>query len=175
MTIIFLINDQSFSLAKRLAGRHRNPATAKNNKNRKMILIIRISGQVDVPGKIEEALYKLKLRRKYASVLINPSPEKLKLLKKIRDYIAYGNINKETLKKLIEKRAEFKGAKKNIDAEKIILELEKNSLEKLGLKPFFRLHPPRGGIDSKKHFGTSKKAVLGDNREKINDLVRRML
>jgi hypothetical protein len=64
--------------------------------------------------------------------------------------------------------------KKKIDAEKIVAGLEKKTLSELGLKPFFRLHPPVKGIDSKIHFGR-KKGVLGDNKDKINDLVRRML
>jgi large subunit ribosomal protein L30 len=42
------------------------------------------------------------------------------------------------------------------------------------LKPFFRLHPPRKGIESKKHFGVGK-GVLGNNGDGINDLVLRML
>ena len=46
--------------------------------------------------------------------------------------------------------------------------------EHLGLKPFFRLHSPRGGINSKAHFPV-RKGVLGDNKEKINELVKRML
>ncbi len=41
-------------------------------------------------------------------------------------------------------------------------------------KNFFRLHPPRRGIESKKHFGVGK-GVLGDNGEKINELLVRML
>ena len=41
-------------------------------------------------------------------------------------------------------------------------------------KTFFKLHPPRGGIDSKKHFGVDR-GVLGDNKDKINDLIKRML
>ena len=140
-----------------------------------MILTIRISGQVGIPSNVKETLYRLRLRRKYSAVLIKPSPEKLKLLKTIRNFVAYGDINKETLAKLIKARAQPKNTGKKVNAEKIIQELDKKSLEDLGLKPFFRLHPPRGGIDSKKHFGTTKKAVLGDNKEKINDLVRRML
>ena len=64
---------------------------------------------------------------------------------------------------------------KKIDAKKIIQDLEKKNFNDLDIKPFFRLHSPRGGIDSKKHFGVTKKAVLGDNKGKINDLVRRML
>ena len=44
----------------------------------------------------------------------------------------------------------------------------------LGFKPFFRLHPPRKGIESKKHFGVGK-GVLGDNGKEINKLITRML
>ena len=140
-----------------------------------MIAVIRISGDVKISEKIRESLNRIRLRRKYSCVLLKPTENNLKLLRKIRDYIAYGSIDKETLKELIEKRAIplKKGTK--IDSEKIISNLEKTSLFDLGIKPFFRLHPPRKGIDSKKHFGTTKKAVLGDNKEKINDLIRRML
>ncbi len=139
-----------------------------------MILVIRISGLVNVPKKINEALYRLRLRRKYSAVLLKPSTENQKLLKKIRNYVAYGDINKEALKKLIMKRAHTIPKESEIDAEKIIWQLEKKSLKKLGIKPFFRLHPPRKGIESKKHFGVGK-GVLGDNKEKINELVERML
>jgi len=61
-----------------------------------------------------------------------------------------------------------------MDAAKVIEGLDKKTLVDFGLKPFFRLHPPRGGIDTKVHFPI-RKGVLGDNKEKINDLVRRML
>ena len=61
-------------------------------------------------------------------------------------------------------------------AEKIISEIFDGKLEKrlsdFGIKPFFRLHPPRGGIKSKLHF---PKGVLGDHGDKINLLIERML
>ena len=44
--------------------------------------------------------------------------------------------------------------------------------EDLGLKPFFGLHPARGGIDSKYHY---PKGVLGDHGENINKLIMKML
>jgi large subunit ribosomal protein L30 len=138
-----------------------------------MIIIIRISGMIEIPKEVKETLYRLRLRRKYSAVLIKPSPEKVKLLKKIRNYVAYGDIDKATLTSLIEKRGQPTD-KKSFDSKKIVEQLEKKDLQSLGLKPFFRLHPPRSGIDSKKHFGVHK-GVLGDNKAKINDLVRRML
>ena len=137
-----------------------------------MILVIRIKGMVKMPLKMQETLFRLRLRRKYAAVLLKPSNETDKLLKKIRNFVAYGDINKETLKELIEKRGQPLDKEKKIDVEKIIPELEKKDLDKLGLKPFFRLHPPRGGINAKIHF---PKGVLGDHKAKINDLVRKML
>lgn len=140
-----------------------------------MLLIIRIAGQVNLSEKTKETLHRLRVRRKYSAVLLPETTENLKLLKKIRNYVAFGTISKESLASLIKRRGQpiKKGIK--IDAEKIISGLDKKSLIEFGLKPFFRLHPPIGGIDAKKHFGTSKKAVLGDNKEKVNDLLRRML
>lgn len=138
-----------------------------------MIIAIRISGLVEIPKEVQETLFRMRLRRKYSAVLFHPTKENLKLLNTVRNFVAYGDINKETLLDLIKKRAESTG-KKKIEAEKILEQLEKKDLESLGIKPFFRLHPPRKGIDSKLHFPI-RKGVLGDNKEKINELVRRML
>ena len=125
--------------------------------------------------KVEETLFRTRLRRKYAAVLLKPTAENQKLLLKLRNFIAYGDINKETLALLIQKRGMPKVKDKKIDVDKVIESLEKKNFNDLEIKPFFRLHPPRGGIDSKNHFGTSRKAVLGDNKNAINDLLRRML
>jgi len=140
-----------------------------------MILAIRISGLVEIQKRVQETLFRLRMRRKYSAVLLKPTTENIKLLRKVRDHIAYGDIDKDTLTLLIQKRAIQKNKAKKIDLEKIVEQIEKKDSKSWEIKPFFRLHPPRGGIDSKNHFGTSKKAVLGDNKEKINLLVRRML
>lgn len=116
--------------------------------------IIRIKGMVGVRGDIEETLDRLRLRRKYACVVLELTPETEGMLKKIKDFVAYGEINNETYKELVSKRG-----KKDTEGK---------------LKPFFRLHPPRGGIDSKKHYGVDK-GVLGNNKEDINKLILRML
>ncbi len=139
-----------------------------------MIIVIRISGMVNVSNEIEEALFRLRLRRKYSAVLIQPDKENLRLLIKLRNHIAYGEISPETLAKLISERGQPLKKSMKIDGEKILSQLGKKSLLDLGLKPFFRLHPPRKGIEAKKHFGVGK-GVLGNNGKKINDLVERML
>ena len=144
-----------------------------------MICAIRIKGEVGLRKDTIEGLNRLRLKRKYACVVVKPTKENIGAIKKLKDFIAYGKISDETFEELIEKRGKAIGirvAKKGeIDAKKIVAGFkEGKSFEELGLKPFFRLHPPRGGIDSKIHFG-KKKGVLGDNKESINKLVERML
>jgi len=113
-----------------------------------MKAVIRITGDVGLKKDIAETLYRLKLRRKYSCIVIEePSTEQLGMINKVRDFVAYGDIDDKTHKKLVEKR-------------------------KTKIKNFFRLHPPRGGIKTKVHF---PKGVLGNHKEKINKLIERML
>ncbi len=112
-----------------------------------MICTIRIKGQINIDRDIRDTLERLKLRRKYACVLLPENKEIEGMLKKVRDCVAYGKISDEMRKKLEEKRGE-KG------------------------KGFFRLKPPLGGLKTKKHF---PEGALGDNGEKINELLARMI
>lgn len=90
------------------------------------------------------------------------------MIHEIEDFVAYGKISQETFKELIEKRGQRLDKGKKAE----VFELEKGSYEEHNLKPFFRLHPPRGGIDSKIHY---PKGVLGNHGDKIVELLRRML
>jgi len=119
-----------------------------------MIAVIRIKGRVGLSQNINETLDRLRVRKKYSCVVLNGSKEEIGMIEKLRDFVAYGEIKDDVYKELIKQRG-----KKGKDGK---------------LKPFFRLHPPRKGIESKKHFGVGK-GVLGNNGEKINDLILRML
>ena len=120
-----------------------------------MIAAIRISGDVGLKQPVRETLFRLRLRRKYACIALEkPTKEQMGMIEKMKDFVAFGEIDKEMYKKLVDARGlKDKGGK---------------------LKPFFRLHPPRGGIDAKKHFGV-KKGVLGNHGDKLNKLMERML
>jgi large subunit ribosomal protein L30 len=125
-------------------------------------------------GNVKETLHRLRLRRKYTCVVLNPNKEQEGMISKVKNLVAFGEINKETFEKLIEKRGQpIDKKKKKVDAKKAVEDLEKGKkYEDLNLKPFFRLHPARGGINTKIHF---PKGVLGNNGDKINKLVGRML
>ena len=114
-----------------------------------MIAIIRIKGRVGIEKGVRETLDRLGVRRKYSCVLVEENPVSMGMIKKVNNFVAYGKIDEKTLKELKEKR----GSK---------------------VENFFRLHPPRKGIESKKHFGVGK-GVLGNHGDKINALIERML
>jgi len=137
-----------------------------------MLVAIRIKGLIDVEEKIKETLKRVRLRRKYSAVLLENNVENRKILGNIRNFISYGEISEEMLEKLIRERGKSLD-KSKIDVKKVIDGLQKKRLQELGLKPFFRLHPPRGGIETKKHAGVGK-GVLGENKE-INKLLEKML
>ncbi|MFQ5531827.1 MAG: uL30 family ribosomal protein [Candidatus Nanoarchaeia archaeon] len=143
---------------------------AENN----LICIVRVHGKIGLKKSVNETLNRLKLRRKYSCiVLINPKKEMLGMVKSVRNFTAFGNLDKSTFKKLLESRGQVIDKSKKIEADKVITELEKSKkYEELNLKGFFRLHPPRKGINSKSHF---PKGVLGDNGKEINKLIERML
>lgn len=139
-----------------------------------MILVIRIAGQVNMNEDVKETLKRINLKRKYSAILMKDSQENLKLLIKIRSFVSYGTIKTETLAKLLAARAMPIKTGAKIDEKKVMSEIDKKSLVELGVKPIFRLHPPRKGIDSKKYANEKGKGVLGENKN-INELVERML
>ncbi len=117
-----------------------------------MIAAVRIKGDVGLRHQIRETLQRMGLKKKYSCVILEkPKATELGMIDKLKDFVAFGEISSETHKKLVEARGKFSKSKTH-----------------------FRLHPPRGGIESKKHFGVGK-GVLGNNKEKINELIERML
>lgn len=138
-----------------------------------MITIIRITGMVNVNRDAEETLSRLRLRRKYSCTLIDETPEMIGMINKVRNFIAYGKLEKKDLTELISKRGQLVDKKKKIDAEKVAeLILKNKNFNDTGIKPFFRLHPAIGGINSRTHY---PKGVLGDHKDKLNLLVKKML
>ncbi len=120
-----------------------------------MIAAIRIRGDVGLKKAVRETLFRLRLRRKYTCIVLEkPTKEQLGMIHRLKDFVAFGEIDEAMYKKLVEARG-----LKDKDGK---------------LKPFFRLHPPRKGIDAKKHFGVHK-GVLGNHGDKLNELMERML
>ncbi len=155
--------------------------------------IIRIRGTVDVRPDVEATLRMLRLHRRYTASLYHSSLPGIEgMLRKVENWATWGEIDVDTLTELLRRRGRLLGEKPINDlwvAEKLKIlggveelarklvegEIHYHKLEKYGVKPFFRLHPPRGGFKGsiKKHYKVG--GELGYRGEAINDLIRRML
>lgn len=152
-----------------------------------VFLVIRIRGQPDVRYDIKDTLKRLRLNKKFHAIIVPNNQIYLNMLFKVKDYVVYGPIDKEVIKTLLIKRGRLQGnkpltsvyIKRNLDmeidelAEKIASgELRLKSLK--GIKPIFRLHPPRGGFKKSTKRLVSYGGELG-YREDIDKLVLKML
>ena len=138
-----------------------------------MIVIIRIRGSVKTRGEVEETLFRIRLRRKYACVVLQDSKNLNGILKHVRDYVAYGTISETILEKLIAQRGQAIDKTKKIEPKKVAEGFNKGKRwESMNVKPFFRLHPPRKGIKSKLHY---PQGALGNHGTEIIKLLDRML
>lgn len=139
-----------------------------------MMLVIRISGRIELTQEVTETLHRMRIRRKYAATLLPNNETTKHLINSVRNFVAYGPISEEMLTKLVAARGQPIDKSKKIDAGKVAKHILAKGFDDSGIKPFFRLHPPRKGINSHGH-AEAGTGVLGNNKEAINTLVERML
>ena len=154
---------------------------------RKCLAVIRVRGLSDVFREISETLQMLHLTRNCHATLIDDRPSYLGMLRKAKDYLVWGEVSKEVVAFLLRKRGKLVGDKtlteeyvqeigyESIDdlAEAIYeLRVEYGSLS--GVKPVFRLHPPKKGFKGKVKKSYAAGGVTGYRGEVINDLIKRM-
>ena len=64
------------------------------------IIVVRIRGLVDVPHRAKAIMHNIKLRKKFSYAILKNTEANKSLLRKIRDYCAYGKATPELIKKL---------------------------------------------------------------------------
>ena len=153
----------------------------------KCLAVIRVRGLSDVFREIDETLRMLHLTRNCHATLIDDRPSYLGMLRKAKDYLVWGEVSREGVVLLLRKRGRLVGGRKlteeyvqgigfeSIDdlAEAIYeLRVEFSSLS--GVKPVFRLRPPRKGFKGKVKKSFAAGGVTGYRGEVINDLINRM-
>ena len=152
-----------------------------------MIAAIRLRGRTGIKKDVAQTLDMLKLTRINHAVLIEDNPSYNGMLQKAKDYITWGEVDQETIKEILSKRGKIAGNNKLTedylkestdfssidDLSKALIDSEVK-LEDNGVKPVFRLHPPRKGHGNiKKTFVES--GSLGYRGDKIKDLIKKMI
>ena len=109
------------------------------------------------------------------------------LFQKHKDYITWGEISEDTYKTLVAERGRLPGNKRVTDeyvkentdynsVEELAVALYNNetTLKEAGLKPLFRLNPPRKGYESTRRPFTEG-GSLGYRADDINVLLAKMI
>lgn len=162
--------------------------------------VIRLRGVPTTPLDISTALNLLRLRRKFTMVAVPGSPDVMGTIQRVNDWVTWGEIDADTLAEVLRKRGRLVGERPLTleylqkwgwqSFEEVALAYVTGEINRLTcskkvkegtrppcvpyLKPFFRLRPPRGGLNSLKlHFSVG--GDLGYRGPLINDLIRRML
>lgn len=151
-----------------------------------MFAVIRLRGQAGVPKKIKDTLSMLRLHKRYHCVIIPDNDSYRGMLQVVKDYVAYGEIDAETLALILRRRGRLIGNKPLTDEyvrektgyssieefAKAVIEGKASLKDLPDLKPVFRLHPPRGGLKNIKwHYPLGS---LGYHGKDINKLLYKM-
>jgi len=148
--------------------------------------VVRVRGSVNVNPKIKETMRLMRLNRVNHCVIVPENETYDGMLKIIKDYVTWGEVNVETTELMLESSGKTSGnaifTKKELKDSpfKTMKALAKNLSEGKvvmrdvpKLKPIFRLHPPRKGYEGIKR-SFKEGGALGYRGEKINKLIRRM-
>ncbi len=125
----------------------------------KLIAIVRVRGKVRVSADVANTLERLKLKNVNNCTVVKATKDYEGMLKKCKDYVAYGEIDDETLAQLLKK------SKKGTENGKELTLKESMPV---------RLHPPRHGYRKIK-LNYRQGGALGYMGSDINGLIKRML
>jgi len=153
-----------------------------------MYVAIRIRGSARIRYQLEDTLKMLRLHRVNHAVIVPEGKQYKNMIRKVEPFLTYGEISVEMLEKMLAKRGRTETGKK-LTAE-FLKEIKfagmkelaeaissgKTTLKKLGIKPVFRLSPPKKGHMRK---GIKKNYSLGGaagyRASDINVLVKKMI
>ena len=148
--------------------------------------VVKVRGSINVKPKIKETMKLMRLNRVNHCVIVPENETYDGMLKIIKDYVTWGEVDVETTELMLESSGKTSGnaifTKKELkdSSFKTMKALAKNLSEGKvvmrdvpKLKPLFRLHPPRKGYEGIKR-SFKEGGALGYRGEKINQLIRRM-
>ena len=132
------------------------PEAKEVTKKSEVLAVVLIRGNVNIKAPIKEALKMLHLKKKNSCIIMEKTPTNIGMVKKVKDYVTYGEIDPETLKILATKRKKQPHSSKSYKV--------------------FTLNPPKGGFERKgikKSFTSG--GALGYRGAKINIILKKMI
>jgi large subunit ribosomal protein L30 len=150
--------------------------------------VVRVRGTVNVNPDIKKTLQLMNLTKVNHCVLLEEIPVTKGMLQVAKDYVTWGEIEKDVLTKLIVSRGRLEGDKsltdetlKSLTTFSDVDKLSQAIIDKKyrykdipSIKPIFRLNPPRKGYRTIKR-SFVRKGSLGYRGKQINKLIERMI
>lgn len=152
----------------------------------KRIAAIRLRGEVKMKQEVEDTLKMLRLTRINHCSLLDDGETYSGMLRRVKDYITWGEVEAEDVVLLLRNRGELVGGEKLSDsylsertkfksiedfAQKFV-KFEARLSDIPRLRPFFRLHPPRKGHEGIKR-SIAQGGALG-RRPGMKEIIRKM-
>ncbi|HYB75810.1 MAG TPA: uL30 family ribosomal protein [Nitrososphaerales archaeon] len=152
-----------------------------------LLVVLNLHGAINAPAPVRSALEELKLEKRFSASVVPDDPSTLGALRLCKDRLAWAPIDEELLTTLLTKRGMVSTTKaldqhalKEMgykDHGELATMMLKNGIRLSaveGLRPFFKLAPPKGGFKHSMRKSRSEGGVMGSNPELL-DLVRRMV
>ena len=138
------------------------------------LAVILVRGFGHTPRVIINTLAMLNLHRKNHGVVIEDTPANQGMVRKVKDYVTWGEISEEVFQELLAKRGkEYKV--RLTDSKKLY---HYGTLQAGGkhYRRYFALNPPQKGFERKGiKVAFAAGGALGYRRDKINELLKRMI
>jgi large subunit ribosomal protein L30 len=154
-----------------------------------MQAIIKLRGSVGIRPEIKNTMKLLRLHRVNHCAVVEENAYYKGMIKKVKDYVAWGEISEDMLEGLLKNRGRLEGGKrlteeylrentpfgsfKELTHALYSGDVKMKDLMGYKIKPVFRLHPPRKG-----HHGIKRSVKdggeLGYHGDKINELLYKM-
>lgn len=151
------------------------------------LLIIRIRGEINLSNRVKDTLRMLRIDKNNYATLIDNRPSYMGMLKEAKDCVTWGEPDRDTIELLLKERGRIEGGKKltleelkkqgSEDFEELAQKIYSGDkrLNEFGfIKPYFRLHPPKGGFKKTLKRDYTNRGELGYRGKAINELAKRM-
>jgi len=152
-----------------------------------MFAIVQVRGVVKTRREIKDTLAMLRLHHINHCVVVPDTPEYLGMIRKVKDFVAYGEVDPEILGTVLSTRGRLVGNRPLTDEyvkansrfatitgfADAVARGEASLRDLPGLKPVMRLHPPRKGHRTLKRT-FQQGGALGYYGREINTLLYRM-
>ena len=161
---------------------------AQKTEQCRCLVAVKVRGTVSATREARETLNLLRLTHTNHAVLIDSRPAYYGMLRRVNNYVTWGEPTTETVSMMLQKRGRLAGGKKLTDdfiqkagfksvddLAEAIVNCRVAFQKLLEVQPLFKLHPPSKGYKGKTKKGFKAGGEAGYRGEAINELLKRMI